>query len=172
MAVWLQLIWPEFVYLQKSDGIFMENVHNTFGIAAAGAGGGAEQLLQVQSSWERWVKVWAGDPPFHPREIPGFKSFFEKRNRLLSLRHHFSQTPPAAGSRCGERKLIAEVACLPSECLLQKQAFSFWEVANSARQTQLHDRQFTPRLATSWHKSVVLFRYLSFGLLADELRGA
>lgn len=57
MAVWLQLIWPEFVYLQKSDGIFMENVHNTFGIAAAGAGGGAEQLLQVQSSWERWVKV-------------------------------------------------------------------------------------------------------------------
>lgn len=63
MAVWLQLIWPEFVYLQKSDGIFMENVHNTFGIAAAGAGGGAEQLLQVQSSWERWVKVWAGDLP-------------------------------------------------------------------------------------------------------------
>lgn len=57
MAVWLQLIWPEFVSLQEPDGIFIEKVHNTFDISTTGEGGGAEQLLQVQSSWERWVKV-------------------------------------------------------------------------------------------------------------------
>lgn len=49
----------------------------------------------------------------------------------------------------GKAKLKAEVACLPSESLLQKQACSFWEMANSARQSLLHDRQLTPRLATS-----------------------
>lgn len=54
---WLQFIWPEFVSLQRSDGIFMEKVHNTFEIAAAGEGGGAEHLLQVQSTRERGVKV-------------------------------------------------------------------------------------------------------------------
>lgn len=59
-----QLIWPEFISLHKSGGIFIEKAHNfiekahnTFEIPAAGEGGGAEQLLQVQSSRERGVKV-------------------------------------------------------------------------------------------------------------------
>lgn len=128
---------------------------------------GAEFMGEMGKGVSRW-------PPFPWRENLGFKSFCCCRREtgcwvlgIISPRHHLQQEVG-----WGERKLIAEVACLPSESLLQEQAFRFWEVANSARQTQLHDRQFTLRLATSWHKSVVLFHYLSFGLLADGLRGA
>lgn len=42
--------------MQKSDGICKEKVLNTFEIAVSGEGGESEQLLEVQSSWERWVK--------------------------------------------------------------------------------------------------------------------
>lgn len=149
-----------------------KKVRNTFEIAASREEGESEQLWRVRSPWERWVKGTSRWFPFSFEDTPAFKYYCLWGREtgcqvleIMSLRHNLHQEVGGEIKPDSWCNLLAFGVSLPET--------GFWFLGGgqfSAHQTLLHDRHFTPRRATSWHKSGVLFPRLSFWVLLDELR--